>query len=74
MQIVLRQGEKVEVTFADTDGIITVDYDYNRENKLTVTTDLPDSSGRQGEIYCENFGECEDFGSPKWGEVYDGSE
>lgn len=58
MKIELKQGERITVTFADTDGEIEVSYG---ENNLTVTADLPDTTGRQGVIYEEVFGPTAEF-------------
>lgn len=51
-KVELEPGEQVTVTFKDTDGGITVEF---REDALLVTADLPDTSGREGEIYREDF-------------------
>lgn len=52
MQIVLKKGEQISVVLEDTDGEFIIEYG---EESLTVVSDLPDSSGREGEIYREDF-------------------
>lgn len=52
MKIVLMPGEKVEVTFAGTDGEIEVAFS---ERAISVKADTPDSEGREGVIYEERF-------------------
>lgn len=64
MIVTLKPGEKVEIQLFETDGVITVDYDSKFDNKLTVEADMPDTNGRQGIIYCEEFGD-----SPKESKV-----
>jgi hypothetical protein len=51
--IELREGESVEITFAETDGRITVGFS---PHAVFVTSDLPDTQGREGTIYEEVFG------------------
>lgn len=53
MKITLKKGETIEVCFAHSDGQIDVKFG---KNKITVTTDLPDTQGRVGTIYEEKFG------------------
>lgn len=48
MRIEVKQGESLTVCFADTDGEFVIKYG---KKKLTVKSDLPDSSGREGTIY-----------------------
>lgn len=57
MRVELKQGESLTVCFADTDGEFVIKYG---KKKLTVKSDLPDSSGREGTIYSENFGDSFD--------------
>ena len=47
-------GEAVKVVLRDTDGEFVVDYGGDA---ITVETDMPDSTGRGGVIYREEFGE-----------------
>jgi acyl carrier protein len=66
MIIVLEPNQKVEIRFAHgrdqhdepqmADGAITVHYDDENANIVVKATE-PDSSGRIGVIYRENFGE-----------------
>lgn len=70
MKVVLEPGEKVVVTFAGTDGEITVAF-ADGGATVRVEADLPDSSGRSGVIYEERAGPpAEDCpcGSPEGGE------
>lgn len=55
MKILLSPGEKVEIKFAETDGVIEVAFAFN-EDSIRVTADMPDSTGRVGVIYEERFG------------------
>lgn len=48
VQVTITRGEEVTIAFADTDGEITVAW---REDRLTVTADMPDMTGREGVIY-----------------------
>ena len=57
MRVEIKQGESLTVCLADTDGEFVIKYG---KNKLTVKSDLPDSSGREGTIYSENFGDSFD--------------
>lgn len=50
MKVVLAPGEKIDIEFADTDGKFTIEYGYVA---VSVIADLPDASGRVGEIYRE---------------------
>jgi len=52
MRIVLNPGEEVTVEFADSDGEIAVGF-YS--NEISVYSNLPDSDGRVGLIYCERL-------------------
>ena len=58
MKVELKPGEKIEITFAETDGIFTIEHGaVDKENKkcgfITVTADMPDNNGREGIIYHE---------------------
>lgn len=76
MKIELKPGEKIEVTFFETDGLISVEYgDENREKKeapfIKVYSDLPDNTNREGVIYFEqcnhadeNYNDEEDCSCP----------
>lgn len=55
IHIVLRQGQRVCIEFHETDGEIVVDYDSAGDSKLSVVAELPDSEGRSGLLYCEDF-------------------
>lgn len=52
MKVVLKPGEKVEVTFDGTDGEIEVAFS---QRAISVRADAPDSDGRDGLIYEERF-------------------
>lgn len=52
MKVELKPGEALVVTFADSDGEITVT--FGRE-AIVVHADLADTSGREGIIYREIF-------------------
>lgn len=52
MKIVLNLGETITVSFAESDGEINVSYD---KDAIRVTTEWPDTNGRQGTIYEEIF-------------------
>lgn len=52
IEIVLRPGQLVKVTLHETDGEIIVNYG---KTAFTVTADIPDTSGRGGEIYREEW-------------------
>lgn len=56
IRIEIPQGESVEITLRDTDGAFVISYDEDNTGRLTITTDLPDSHGRNGLIYEEKFG------------------
>ena len=53
VNVVLEPGEKVKITLRDADGEFTVSYG---PSELTVESDLPDTEGRVGVIYNEQFG------------------
>lgn len=55
MKIILQPGEKVSIEFADSDGEITVDFNSKGDNCLRVETEWPDTQGRQGVIYEEDY-------------------
>lgn len=48
MQLTIPYGSKVTVSFADTDGEITISF---ADGAITVHSDLPDDQGREGVIY-----------------------
>lgn len=54
MKIELTPGERISVTFKEADGEIVVEFN---EDNISVHADMADTSGRQGEIYREEFGE-----------------
>jgi hypothetical protein len=53
MRIELNRGQQLVVGLADTDGEFIITYG---PRNLTIESDLPDTSGREGVIYDENFG------------------
>ena len=66
MRIMLKPGETLTVGFADEndddgDGVITIEFGAE---VLTVCADLPDTTGRQGVIYEERFGDDHDLDGP----------
>lgn len=70
MRIMLRPGETLTVGFADendqdVDG--TIEIEFGAE-VLIVRTEWPDSTGREGVIYEERFGEDPDPDGPVRGE------
>lgn len=62
MKLILKQGERVEVELADTDGKFVISYG---RSTLRVTSDLPDQKGREGVIYEERFGDASDIPEPE---------
>lgn len=56
MKLELAPGEKIVVTFAESDGEIEVAFN---DISIEVSTDWPDSTGRRGVIYREVFGDGE---------------
>lgn len=54
-KIELKAGEKIVICFEGTDGEITVDYDSGGNQRLSVYADMPDTLGREGLIYLEDF-------------------
>jgi len=52
LTIVMGPGNRIVIGFEDTDGHISIEYG---EKALRVIADLPDSSGREGCVYEENF-------------------
>lgn len=53
MKVAIFPGETLEIEVGNADGIFTVTYG---EEHLTIEADMPDTSGRMGVIYDENFG------------------
>jgi hypothetical protein len=53
MIVVLEPGDTLVVQLKDTDGEFIIEYG---QEKLTVTTEWPDTQGRTGELYCEEWG------------------
>lgn len=51
--IEIGQNESVRIKLRETDGEFTVSYG---KRVLRVTSDLPDTKGRKGVIYEEQFG------------------
>lgn len=56
MKITLDRGEYLAVDLADADGTFVIDYGYTGDEQLTVSCDMPDSLGRNGTIYLEQYG------------------
>jgi hypothetical protein len=54
MKVVLKPGDTFEVELHETDGRFEIKYDVDLGH-LTVTSDLPDTQGREGVIYDEVF-------------------
>lgn len=54
--VTIQPGQSVSVCFADSDGEITVSYGSRIPDALTVEADMPDTYGRGGIIYREDFG------------------
>lgn len=52
MKVILRQGDTLMVELHDTDGYFEIDYGGTA---LTVYSELPDTEGRDGVIYSENY-------------------
>lgn len=52
MKVVLSPGDTLTVELEDTDGQFQISYG---PTALTVTSDLPDTSGRTGTIYEERY-------------------
>jgi hypothetical protein len=64
VKVILSPGEKLEIEFADSDGKIEIDFkaaNETDEGHILITADMPDSTGREGEIYKEVFGNPADF-------------
>ncbi len=63
MQIVLKPGERIDVCFEDSDGTIQVAFE---RDAIIVSSELPDTSGREGVIYREVFSDpdIDDGGNP----------
>lgn len=59
INVVLDPHEAVTVSFLDTDGKITIDYDRDSDG-IRVTADLPDDDGRVGVIYYEDMAHTTD--------------
>lgn len=53
IRIILNAGDSVEIGLADADGKFVVNYGAE---ELTITSDLPDTAGREGVIYRERYG------------------
>jgi hypothetical protein len=56
MKLILDKEESVEISFMGGDGEITVRFG---PTYIAVVADLPDSKGREGVIYFEDFTPCE---------------
>jgi hypothetical protein len=52
VRVSIGPGEKVKIRLRGTDGEFVISYG---ETALTITADLPDSQGREGVIYSEQF-------------------
>lgn len=55
MIVMLKPGERVQIQFLESDGELVVEFDVDGDGHLRVLADLPDSSGREGVIYDEDF-------------------
>lgn len=55
MIVTLMPGDVLLVNLHETDGAFTISYDADGNQKLTVHADMPDTEGREGIIYCEDF-------------------
>ena len=53
MILLLQPGEQITVTFAGTDGEVTVEYN---EDSIKVLADEPDDDDRSGIIYDSSIG------------------
>jgi len=62
MKVVLSHRDKLLVELEGTDGSFQIFFDHDSApGCLRVVADLPDDSGRAGEIYCEDFYASQDF-------------
>lgn len=52
MKILIKEGDDLRVELEDSDGSFTISY---RDGALTVNAELPDSEGREGVIYHEDY-------------------
>ena len=52
MYVILCQGDSLEVTIEGSDGEFRIEYG---DQRLSITSDLPDSLGRGGVVYDEVF-------------------
>lgn len=55
MIVVMKPGETLLVQLHESDGEIKVEFDVGGDGHFRVTSDLPDTSGRDGVIYDEDF-------------------
>jgi len=55
MKILLQPGDVLEIELGDTDGNFLFSYDHNKDGLLQIIADTPDTRGREGVIYCEDF-------------------
>lgn len=53
VDIVIGPGESVNITLKDADGQFTVAW---TDKELLITANMPDTQGREGIIYREEFG------------------
>jgi hypothetical protein len=53
MEIVLKKGESIDIMLEGADGRFRFTYGYTR---VDVRATMPDSQGREGLIYREQFG------------------
>jgi hypothetical protein len=58
--MVLPAGTKVDIEFGGTDGRLTVDFAHDEPNRLFVHADMPDTEGREGIIYMEEWDDSPD--------------
>lgn len=55
MRIELAPGEELIVTLQDSDGEFTISFDKDDDKCVKIEADMPDTEGREGVIYCEDF-------------------
>jgi hypothetical protein len=56
VRLVLEPGGRIVINLDETDGCFLVDYDSKGDGTLMVVADIEDADGREGVIYCEEFG------------------
>ena len=61
MKVLIYPGDSLKIEVGDSDGVFFIQYDVERSGQLTITADMPDTTGREGTIYCEDFNELKPF-------------